>query len=47
MAKKVIVEKETGEKYASKAAMKAHEKMEGPKMRKMEKMMSAKKGKKC
>jgi hypothetical protein len=47
MAKKMIVEKKTGEKYASKAAMKAHEKMEGPKMRKMEKMMGAKKGKKC
>jgi hypothetical protein len=47
MAKKMVVEKKTGEKYTSKAAMKAHEKMEGPKMRKMEKMMGAKKGKKC
>lgn len=45
--KKVIIEKKTGEKYASKAAKKAHEKAEGPKMRKMEKMMGSKKGKKC
>ena len=41
--KKKITEKATGEKYVSKAAMKKHEKVEGPKMRKME----AKKGKKC
>ena len=41
--KKKIVEKATGERYASKAAMKKHEKMESPKMRKME----MKKGKKC
>ena len=41
--KKKIVEKATGERYASKAAMKKHEKSEGPKMRRME----AKKGKKC
>ena len=34
--KKKITEKATGEKYASKAAMKKHEKAEGPKMRKME-----------
>lgn len=34
--KKKITEKATGEKYTSRAAMKKHEKMEGPKMRKME-----------
>lgn len=44
MAKKVILEKKTGEKYSSKAAKAKHEKAEGPKMRKMEKSM---KGKKC
>jgi len=45
--KKVIVEKKTGEKYASKSAKMKHEKSEGPKMRKMEKMMGSKKSKKC
>jgi hypothetical protein len=42
--KNKVVEKKTGEKYASKAAKMKHEKAEGPKMRKMEKSM---KGKKC
>jgi hypothetical protein len=42
-AKKVVVEKKTGEKYASKAAMKKHEGGEGKRMQFME-MMAAKKG---
>ena len=41
--KKMVVEKKTGEKYASKAAMKKHEGGEGKKMQFME-MMAAKKG---
>jgi hypothetical protein len=41
--KKKIVEKATGERYASKSAMKKHEKTEGPKKQKME----MRKGKKC
>ncbi len=43
VAKKVVVEKKTGEKYASKAAMKKHEGAEGKKMQFME-MLAAKKG---
>ena len=34
--KKMVTEKATGEKYASKAAMRKHEKSEGPAMRKKE-----------
>lgn len=41
--KKVVIEKKTGEKYASKVAMKKHEKSEGPKQIAMEKKMTIKK----
>ena len=41
--KKVVIEKKTGEKYASKVAMKKHEKSEGPKQRAMERKMTIKK----
>ena len=41
--KKVVIEKKTGEKYASKTAMKKHEKSEGPKQRAMERKMTIKK----
>ena len=37
VAKKVVVEKGTGEKYASKAAMAKHEKKEGKTVQKKEK----------
>ena len=40
---KKVVEKKTGEKYASKAAKMKHEKAEGPKQRAMEKKMTMKK----
>ena len=40
---KKVVEKETGERYASKAAMKKHEAGEGKRMQFME-MIAAKKG---
>tara|TARA_R110000868_G_scaffold342356_3_gene603183 strand:+ start:639 stop:773 length:135 start_codon:yes stop_codon:yes gene_type:complete len=43
MKKKMIVEKATGEKYASKAAMAKHEKGESKKMQAKEKMMYKKK----
>ena len=36
MNKKMMMEKGTGEKYASKSAMRKHEKSEGPAMRKKE-----------
>jgi hypothetical protein len=36
MKMKTITEKMTGEKYASKSAMRKHEKAEGPAMRKKE-----------
>jgi hypothetical protein len=39
----MIKEKATGEMYASKKAMKKHEKAEGPAMQKKEKMMAKKK----
>lgn len=39
---KKVVEKATGEKYASKAAMMKHEKGEGKKMQMKEKMMAKK-----
>jgi len=45
VTKKVVVEKGTGEKYASKSAMMKHEKGEGKKMQMKEKMMMAKKKK--
>jgi len=42
VTKKVVIEKSTGEKYASKAAMMKHEKGEGKKMQMKEKMMAKK-----
>ncbi len=49
VVKKKVVEKGTGEKYASKTAMKKHEKSETPKMKMKEGEMSTyrKGGKKC
>lgn len=41
--KKKVIEKATGEKYASKSAMMKHEKSEGKKMQMKEKMMAKKK----
>jgi hypothetical protein len=41
--KKKVMEKATGERYASKAKMKMHEKSESPRMKNKE----LKKGKKC
>lgn len=46
MAKKVIVEKETGEKYASKAAMKEHESKESKGMQQREALRFGRKMKK-
>lgn len=43
MKKKVIVEKSTGEKYASKTAMAKHEKKEGKKVQAKELLKSKKK----
>jgi hypothetical protein len=42
--KKVVIEKKTGEKYASKAMMAKHEKMEPKKMKMMEGEMPMRKG---
>jgi len=46
MAKKVIVEKATGERYASKAAMKAHEAKETKEMQRKEALKFGRKLKK-